>query len=107
MTILILGKMNGEAKVIKMPAGGLPEFENYVEVEITQDNQDTWIYKDFTVVPGDYIISAWIQSTWNSIPAIGVKDNAPGASGDPGVKYFYLMLLKQCWMVNGITSTAN
>lgn len=80
--------MNGEAKVIKMPAGGLPEFENYVEVEITQDNQDTWIYKDFTVVPGDYIISAWIQSTWNSIPAIGVKDNAPGASGDPGVKYF-------------------
>ncbi|AIK34359.1 phage tail spike protein [Bacillus anthracis] len=81
-------KMNGEAKVIKMPAGGLPEFENYVEVEITQDNQDTWIYKDFTVVPGDYIISAWIQSTWNSIPAIGVKDNAPGASGDPGVKYF-------------------
>ncbi|MEK4608779.1 phage tail spike protein [Bacillus sp. FSL K6-0067] len=81
-------KMNGEAKVIKMTVGGLSEFENYVEVEMTQDNQDTWIYKDFTVVPGDYIVSAWIQSTQNSIPAIGVKDNAPGASGDPGVKYF-------------------
>lgn len=81
-------KMNGEAKVIKMPADGLPGFENYVEVEMTQDNQDTWVYKDFTVVPGDYIISAWIQSTGDSIPAIGVKDNAPGASGDPGVKYF-------------------
>ncbi|MEC2553982.1 phage tail spike protein [Bacillus tropicus] len=83
-------KMNGEAKVIKMPADGLSGFENYVEVEMTQDNQDTWVYKDFTVVPGDYIISAWIQSTGDSIPAIGVKDNAPGAAGDPGVKYFLL-----------------
>ncbi|HDR7801769.1 TPA: hypothetical protein QCY03_005681, partial [Bacillus tropicus] len=53
------------------------------------DANDTWLNKDLDVVPGEYIISAWVRSVDGSFATIGVKDNADGASGDPEVKYFF------------------
>lgn len=80
--------MNGKANVFEMPSGELEQFTNYVEVDRGNVNNDVWIYKDFTVPTGDYIISAWAKSVNGSAPSVGVKDNAPGASGAPGVVYF-------------------
>ncbi|WP_017154116.1 phage tail spike protein [Bacillus bingmayongensis] len=65
-----------------------PEFSKYARIEKI-DVDDTWLDKDLDVVPGEYIISAWIRSVDGSFATIGVKDNANGASGDPGVKYFF------------------
>ncbi|MDZ5610545.1 phage tail spike protein, partial [Bacillus pseudomycoides] len=65
-----------------------PEFSKYARIEKIDVN-DTWLDKDLDVVPGEYIISAWIRSVDGSFATIGVKDNANGASGDPGIKYFF------------------
>ncbi|HDR4520584.1 TPA: phage tail protein [Bacillus cereus] len=65
-----------------------PEFSKYARIEKVDAN-DTWLTKDLDVVPGEYIISAWVRSVDGSFATIGVKDNADGASGDPGVKYFF------------------
>ncbi|MGG0355322.1 phage tail spike protein [Bacillus tropicus] len=65
-----------------------PEFSKYARIEKIDAN-DTWLNKDLDVLPGEYIISAWVRSVDGSFATIGVKDNADGASGDPGVKYFF------------------
>ncbi|AWC33489.1 hypothetical protein CG482_014585 [Bacillus cytotoxicus] len=65
-----------------------PEFSKYARIEKI-DASDAWIYKDLDVIPGEYIISAWIRSVDGSVATIGIKDNANGAAGDHGVKYFF------------------
>ncbi|HHK5596379.1 TPA: phage tail spike protein [Bacillus tropicus] len=65
-----------------------PEFSKYARIEKIDEN-DTWLNKDLDVLPGEYIISAWVRSVDGSFATIGVKDNADGASGDSGVKYFF------------------
>ncbi|PEJ73752.1 phage tail spike protein [Bacillus wiedmannii] len=65
-----------------------PEFSKYARIEKIDAN-DTWLTKDLDVVPGEYIISAWVRGVEGSFATIGVKDNADGLLGDTGVKYFF------------------
>ncbi|MCU5426969.1 tail fiber domain-containing protein [Bacillus cereus] len=69
----------------------MPGFNQYVRIERTGETGDIWIYRDLQMPLGDGIISMWARSQTNdskSIPALGVKDNADGLTGQPGVKYF-------------------
>ncbi|WP_256930991.1 phage tail spike protein [Bacillus thuringiensis] len=69
----------------------MPGFNKYVKIERIGETGDIWIYKDLQMPLGDGIISMWARSQTNdskSVPALGVKDNADGLTGQPGVKYF-------------------
>ncbi|MCU5695498.1 tail fiber domain-containing protein [Bacillus cereus] len=69
----------------------MPGFNQYVRIERTGETGDIWIYRDLQMPLGDGIISMWARSQTNdskSVPALGVKDNADGLTGQPGVKYF-------------------
>ncbi|MCR6845199.1 phage tail spike protein [Bacillus sp. IBL03825] len=69
----------------------MPGFNKYVKIERTGETGDIWFYKDLQTPLGDGIISMWARSQTNdskSVPALGVKDNADGLTGQPGVKYF-------------------
>ncbi|PEC82116.1 phage tail spike protein [Bacillus cereus] len=69
----------------------MPGFNKYVKIEKIGETGDIWIYKDLQMPLGDGIISMWARSQTNdskSVPALGVKDNADGLTGQPGVKYF-------------------
>ncbi|EOO19523.1 phage tail spike protein [Bacillus cereus] len=69
----------------------MPGFNKYVKIERTGETGDIWIYRDLQMPLGDGIISMWARSQTNdpkSVPALGVKDNADGLTGQPDVKYF-------------------
>ncbi len=69
----------------------MPGFNKYVKIERIGETGDIWIYKDLQIPLGDGIISMWARFQTNdskSVPALGVKDNADGLTGQPGVKYF-------------------
>ncbi|MCU4757394.1 hypothetical protein OCA26_14825 [Bacillus cereus] len=69
----------------------MPGFNQYVRIERTGETGDIWIYRDLQMPLENGIISMWARSQTNdskSVPALGVKDNADGLTGQPGVKYF-------------------
>ncbi|MDA1815447.1 hypothetical protein PDK14_10185 [Bacillus cereus] len=69
----------------------MPGFNKYVKIERIGETGDIWIYRDLQMPLGDGIISMWARSQTDdskSVPALGVKDNADGLTGQPGVKYF-------------------
>lgn len=89
-----MGGANIRVTVGKFAEGNnaeMPGFNQYVKIERIGETGDIWIYRDLQMPLGDGIISMWARSQTNdskSVPALGVKDNADGLTGQPGVKYF-------------------
>ncbi|MGN4423142.1 phage tail spike protein [Bacillus cereus group sp. MYBK30-1] len=87
----VMGGANVKVTVGKFAEGNnaeMPGFNKYIKIERTGD---IWIYRDLQMPLGDGIISMWARAQTNdpkSVPALGVKDNADGATGDHSVKYF-------------------
>ncbi|MGG4231130.1 phage tail spike protein, partial [Bacillus paramycoides] len=90
----VMGGANVKVTVGKFAEGNnteMPGFNKYVRIERTGEQGDIWIYRDLQMPLGDGIISMWSRTQANAptnIPALGLKDNADGLTGDPGVKYF-------------------